>query len=154
MFWGQVLAVAFLQQAKKRDAVDRINCLLLYNNNKEYETKNYPHIQKERRLSMINKVCNWYFNRGALPYWCILLLDSSAVFITGLVVYYIQHGGLSLAQNFWPVAFGLLVCLLVFIVSFFSFHTFRGVMRYSSFVYLHRLAYSTICACAVVCLLH
>lgn len=103
---------------------------------------------------MINKVCNWYFSRGALPYWCILALDSSAVFITGLVVYYIQQGGLSLAQNFWPVAFGLLVSLLVFIVSFSSFHTFRGVMRYSSFVDLHRLAYSTICACAVVCLLH
>lgn len=105
-------------------------------------------------MNPIQKLCNWYFTRGALPYWCILALDCTAVFLSGLVVYYIQHGGLSLAQHFWPVAFGLLVSLLAFAVSFFAFHTFRGVMRYSSFVDLHRLAYSTICACAVVCLLH
>ena len=103
---------------------------------------------------MINKICNWYFTKGALPYWCILVLDCAAVFVTGLFVYYIKHGGLDLAQNFWPLVFGLLVSLGVFVVSFFAFHTFRGVMRYSSFVDLHRLAYSTICACAVVCLLH
>lgn len=113
-----------------------------------------PHLRKERRLSMINKICNWYFTKGALPYWCILVLDCAAVFVTGLFVYYIKHGGLVLAQNFWPLVFGLLVSLGVFVVSFFAFHTFRGVMRYSSFVDLHRLAYSTICACAVVCLLH
>ena len=105
-------------------------------------------------MNPIQKFCNWYFSRGALPYWCILALDCTAVFLSGLVVYYIQHGGLSLAQHFWPVAFGLLVSLLVFVVSFFAFHTFRGVMRCSSFVDLHRLAYSTISACAVVCLLH
>lgn len=105
-------------------------------------------------MNPIQKLCNWYFTRGALPYWCILALDCTAVFLSGLVVYYIQHGGLSLAQHFWPIAFGLLVSLLAFAVSFFAFHTFRGVMRYSSFVDLHRLAYSTICACAVVCLLH
>ena len=87
------------------------------------------HIQKERRLNMINKVCNWYFSRGALPYWCILALDCAAVFVTGFVVYYIQNGGLSLALHFWPLAWGLLVSLLVFMVSFFAFHTFRGVMR-------------------------
>lgn len=113
-----------------------------------------PHSRKERRLSMINKICNWYFTKGALPYWCILVLDCVAVFVTGLFVYYIKHGGLDLAQNFWPLVTGLFVSLGVFVVSFFTFHTFRGVMRYSSFVDLHRLAYSTICACAVVCLLH
>lgn len=100
------------------------------------------------------KFCNWYFTRGALPYWCILALDCTAVFLSGLVVYYIQYGGLSLAQHFWPLAWGLLVSLLVFMVSFFVFHTFRGVMRYSSFVDLYRLAYSTATACAIVCLLH
>lgn len=105
-------------------------------------------------MNPIRKIINWYFTRGALPYWCILALDCTSVFVSGLVVYYIRYGGLSLAQHFWPIVFGLLVSLLVFVVSFFAFHTFRGVIRYSSFVDLHRLAYSTICACAVVCLLH
>ena len=69
-------------------------------------------------MNPIQKFCNWYFSRGTLPYWCILAMDCAAVFLSGLVVYYIQHGGLSLAQHFWPVAFGLLVSLLVFVVSF------------------------------------
>ena len=39
-------------------------------------------------------------------------------------------------------------------VSFFAFHTFKGVMRYSSFVDLHRVVYSTFAATIGVCLLH
>ena len=39
-------------------------------------------------------------------------------------------------------------------VSFFAFHTFKGVMRYSSFVDLHRVVYSTFAATLGVCLLH
>ena len=39
-------------------------------------------------------------------------------------------------------------------VSFFAFHTFKGVIRYSSFVDLHRVVYSTLAATIGVCLLH
>ena len=39
-------------------------------------------------------------------------------------------------------------------VPFFSFHTFKGMMRYSSFVDLHRVVYSTFAATLGVCLLH
>ena len=39
-------------------------------------------------------------------------------------------------------------------VSFILFHTFKGVMRYSSFVDLHRVVYSTLAATVGVCLLH
>ena len=39
-------------------------------------------------------------------------------------------------------------------VPFFSFHTFKGMMRYSSFVDLHRVVYSTLAATVGVCLLH
>lgn len=63
-------------------------------------------------------------------------------------------GGLGLAQNFWQVSLGLAVCLVVYIISFFAFHTYHGVMRYSSFVDLHRVAYSTATAGVGVCLLH
>ena len=39
-------------------------------------------------------------------------------------------------------------------VSFFAFHIFKGVIRYSSFVDLHRVVYSTLTATVGVCLLH
>ena len=61
---------------------------------------------------------------------------------------------LELAQYFWQVTFGLGLCLIVYIISFFAFHTYNGVMRYSSFVDLHRVAYSTALASVGTCLLH
>ena len=59
-----------------------------------------------------------------------------------------------LAQRFWPLTLGLLLCLGVYMISFFAFHTFKGVIRYSSFVDLHRIFYSTMAATVGVCLLH
>lgn len=100
------------------------------------------------------KLSDWYFSRKVLSYWCILVMDCAAVYVSGLFVYYLQHGGVELAQHFWQVTFGLGVCLIVYIIAFVAFHTFHGVMRYSSFVDLHRVAYSTAIAGVGVCLLH
>ena len=105
-------------------------------------------------MNAFHKLCNWYFSKKALPYWCILLIDCTSVYLSGLIVFYIQHGGLTLAQHFWPLTLGLLLCLGVYMVSFFAFHTFKGVIRYSSFVDLHRVVYSTLTATIGVCLLH
>ena len=105
-------------------------------------------------MNAFHKFCNWYFSRKALPYWCILIIDCASVYLSGLIVFYIQHGGLTLAQRFWPLTLGLLLCLGVYMVSFFAFHTFKGVIRYSSFVDLHRVVYSTLAATVGVCLLH
>lgn len=105
-------------------------------------------------MNAISKLCNWYFSRKALPYWCILAMDCAIVLISGLFVYYVQRGGLSLTLHFWQVIAGLALCLVVYVISFFAFHTYNGVMRYSSFVDLHRVCYSTACAGVVVCVLH
>lgn len=105
-------------------------------------------------MNPIRKFCNWYFSRGTLPYWCILAMDCAAVFFSGLAIYYLKYGGLSLAQHFWQLTLGLAISLMAYVVAFFSFHTFRGVMRYSSFVDLSRIAYSNIAAGVFVCLVH
>ena len=105
-------------------------------------------------MNSFYKLCNWYFSKKALPYWWILLIDCASVYLSGLIVFYIQHGGLTLAQRFWPLTLGLLLCLGVYMVSFILFHTFKGVIRYSSFVDLHRVVYSTLAATVGVCLLH
>ena len=105
-------------------------------------------------MRALRKLCNWYFSRKALPYWCILAMDCAIVFLSGLFVYYLQHGGMNLAQNFRQVALGLSACLVLYVMAFFAFHTYHGVMRYSGFVDLHRVAYSTATAGVGVCLLH
>ena len=105
-------------------------------------------------MNTLRKLCNWYFSRKALPYWGILAMDCTIVFLSGLFVYYLQHGGLSFALHFWHVTFGLCVCLVLYVFAFFIFHTYHGVMRYSGFVDLHRVAYSTATASIGVCILH
>ena len=105
-------------------------------------------------MNVIKKLSNWYFSRRALPYLCILALDCAIVFVSGLFVFYIQHGVQGFTENFGQAVLGLLVCLVVYVISFFFFHTYHGVMRYSSFVDLHRVAYSTASAGVGVCLLH
>ena len=103
---------------------------------------------------MMRRIINWYFSRKALPYWCILVMDCVIVFLSGLFVFYLQHGWADLVSRFAQVSVGLLVSLILYIVSFFVFHTYNGVIRYSSFVDLHRVAYSTAVAGIGVCLLH
>ena len=82
------------------------------------------------------------------------MVDCLIVFVSGLAVYYLQFGFQMLIDHFSHVSLGLIVSLLVFLLSFFAFHTYKGILRYSSFVDLNRLAYSVATSCAIVCLLH
>ena len=97
-------------------------------------------------MNILQKVSNWYFSRKVLPYWCILALDSLIVFLSGIFVYSLMNGWTDLVEKFDNVSLGLIVCLLVYVLSFILFHTYHGVIRYSSFVDLHHVAYSTAAA--------
>lgn len=105
-------------------------------------------------MNPLRKLCNWYFSRGALPYWCILAVDCTAVALSGYVIYYIRHSAIGLLDHFWQVSFGILFCAVAYIISSFFFHTSRGILRYASFVDLHRIAYSNIAAAAFVSVFH
>lgn len=105
-------------------------------------------------MKLLRKFIKWYFTRKALPYWCILALDCFAVAFSSYFVFYVQHGAMSLVQNFWLITFSLLVSLVVFVISFASMHTFLGVMRFSSFIDLRRLACSNFVSFVIICLLH
>lgn len=105
-------------------------------------------------MNPIRQFFNWYFSHRSMPYWCILAIDCMFVYFSGLVVYYLLHGGAEFAANFWGLSFSLVLCMTVFAVFFFIFHTYKGRLRYASFVDLSRVAYSTSSAAAVVFLFH
>lgn len=105
-------------------------------------------------MNPLRKLCNWYFSKSALPYWCILMLDGIIVLIAGLVTFYTLHGGDAFTNNFWQLVRGLVVGIGVFIIFFRLFHTYRGVVRYSSFVDLQRIAFANFFSCTIFCLLH
>lgn len=95
-------------------------------------------------MNFISKLSQWYFKRASLPYWSIFLIDCGIVFFSALAVYEQFHGLTKTAQVFWPLLGTILFYLLFDIVAFRVFHTYSGVLRYSSFVDLKRVAFALI----------
>ena len=91
-------------------------------------------------MNLFRKVVGWYFSNKALPYWCILLLDCVIVAFSTYVGHYIELGGDIFAGHFWSITRGILLGLVLFVVSFRAFHTYSGIVRYSSFIDLQRVA--------------
>ena len=91
-------------------------------------------------MNLFRKVVDWYFSNKALPYWCILLLDCVIVAFSTYVGHYIELGGDIFAGHFWNMTRGILLGLVLFVISFRAFHTYSGIVRYSSFIDLQRVA--------------
>ena len=90
-------------------------------------------------MNYLQKITNWYFSKGALPYWGVLLLDCLIVLFSGYVGNYLEIGGLEFAQNFWKITLGNIVSVVLFGVAFRFFHTYTGILRYSSLIDLERV---------------
>ena len=110
-------------------------------------------MQYMRMRNPLDKILNWYFKRSSLPYWCVLILDCIILFLSGILIYYIQHRSYETIAHFGALMHLLLVYLVVCIVFFRVFHTYSGIVRFSSFVDLQRVAYANLSAMAVCILL-
>lgn len=97
-------------------------------------------------MNFIKKLTDWYFTKRALPYWCVLLLDCFIVLFSGLVGCYNEIGGDNLTHVWWPTVRGLVCCLPIYIICFHIFHTYQGIIRFSSYVDLYRIAKATFIA--------
>ena len=91
---------------------------------------------------MISKISNWYFSKGALPYWCILILDCLIIIGSNILVYALNNGTLYTLQNIGSLITTFSLYLLCYIVGFRIFHTYSGIIRYSSFIDLQRVGLS------------
>ena len=92
---------------------------------------------------ILNHIANWYFSRRALPYWCMLFIDSFFVVFFCFFVKYVEVGGSEFASSFWSVTRGALLTLLFFVICFKKFHTYSGIVRFSSFIDLQRIILAT-----------
>ena len=110
------------------------------NQNETNKTPSNGMLHKMKVSLFVNRLTNWYFSKNALPYWCILALDSLAILFAGIVATYIAEGGDALADHFWGYFFTFVCTLPLFMVGMRIFHTYSGIMRYSSFVDLMRIS--------------
>lgn len=92
----------------------------------------------------------WYFSKKALPYWSILLLDCCFVLFAGILSYIINHGVTDTANVFNSLAISLGIFLICFVIGFRIFHTYDGVLRFSSFTDLIRVTLAVIISIVIV----
>lgn len=100
-----------------------------------------------------NKLTNWYFSKATLPYCCILALDSIAIVIAGMIATYIAEGGEVIASHFWNYLLMFVCSLPLFVVGMRMFHTYSGIMRFSSFVDLLRISGALVVGFILNCVL-
>lgn len=98
----------------------------------------------EGNLRNIFKNClNWYFRKDALPYWCILTIDTLIVIASYLFAYYCIIGGSGIISNFWAKMGVLLLCMIPYWVCFKVFHTYCNIIRYSTLNDLSKVVQAT-----------
>lgn len=100
-----------------------------------------------------NKIIRWYFTKNALPYWCILVLDFILLIIGGILTYWIFI--YRQRETFDPILLQtLFVYALPNIIGARMFHTYSGIIRFSSFVDLARVLYSSLLSLVIAYPLH
>lgn len=90
-------------------------------------------------MKVFGKFFNWYFGRGALPYWCIMIFDLMVCFLSGVFIVWLRHPASDVLAA-WPQLMHTLGLFAVLnFISFRVFHTYSGILRYSQFIDLMRV---------------
>jgi FlaA1/EpsC-like NDP-sugar epimerase len=99
-------------------------------------------------------IIDWYFSKGALPYWCVLLIDCIILLFSSIVVYWAFYSASFLVGNFLPLMRVMLIYLAVTCIFYRVFKTYTGIIRYSSFSDLIRIGMAMACSYIVAFLIH
>lgn len=91
-------------------------------------------------MRFFSRLIRWYFSKGALPYWCILLIDFLVSIISGIFIYWFYNRGANTLGNSVILTKTVVVYGLINFIGFRIFHTYYGILRYSSFLDLQRVS--------------
>ena len=96
----------------------------------------------------------WYLSRSALPYWCIIVTDLIIGFLSGILVYWFYYRGAMTLGNILPLTKTIGVYLIFFLIGFRAFHTYSGIIRYSSADDLRRICCAQLLSCVLAEVCH
>ena len=106
---------------------------------------------------MLSKLIDMYFSKNVLPFWCILLMDSMIVFLSSLFVYWMSNRTGTMFEHRYAVLYTALLYTALSWIGAKTFKTYSGIVRYSSFVDLMKVAYANTItlvlavACSSIC---
>lgn len=93
-------------------------------------------------MKFFNRLSNWYFSRKSLPYWCIFWIDCAVIFISYLFIYQQINSGAKALGILGQLSMLFAIFTLFHAIGFRIFHTYDGILRYSSFIDLQRVFYA------------
>ena len=105
-------------------------------------------------MNPFNKLFNWYFNKNALPFWCIFILDGVILFLSGLISHAVFNYGIQMGSEFGLLMNTILLFVVLSFIGTKVFYTYAGILRYSSFVDLQRVGYANTLSAAIVLTVH
>ena len=93
-------------------------------------------------MIILNKILTWYFSKESLPYWCIIVLDSLIIFLSGVMTYWVLYRTMVLIDHRFEVIHTLILYVILSLIGAKVFRTYAGVIRFSSFIDLVNVAYA------------
>lgn len=93
-------------------------------------------------MKFFNRLSNWYFSRKSLPYWCIFWIDCAVIFISYLFIYQQINSGAKALGILGQLSMLFAIFTLFHAIGFRIFHTYDGILRYSSFIDLQKVFYA------------
>lgn len=93
-------------------------------------------------MKFFNRLSNWYFSKKSLPYWCIFWIDCAVTFVSYLFIYQQINNGAKALSILGQLSMLFAIFTLFHAIGFRIFHTYDGILRYSSFIDLQRVFYA------------
>ena len=94
-------------------------------------------------MRIFDRLLSWYFKKDSLPYWCIFIIDSAIVLFSTIFTYWLFNKTQVLIDHRFDLLYTALIYVMFSWVGFRTFHTYSGIIRFSSFVDLMRVAYGS-----------
>lgn len=95
-------------------------------------------------VSIIKRIIRWYFSKKALPYWCLFIIDMMIVLISVLFTYWVFNRSGALFDDRVDLFYTALLYVAISFIGAKLFHTYSGIVRFSSFIDLMKVAYANV----------
>lgn len=93
-------------------------------------------------MKNFRKLTDWYFSKKSLPYWCIFWIDCAVIYLSYLFIYQQINIGAQALGIFGQLSAVFAIFTMFHAIGFRMFHTYDGILRYSSFVDLQKVFYA------------
>ena len=93
-------------------------------------------------MKNFRKITDWYFSKKSLPYWCIFWIDCAVIYLSYLFIYQQINSGAQALGIFGQLSAVFAIFTMFHAIGFRMFHTYDGILRYSSFVDLQKVFYA------------